>query len=504
MSQGSRQLAFGFAVSHFNCKCVLVAAGCLIASWSRPARAQEAIVRPHEVHQHISGFGASSAWTAQTVAESDADLLFSVDKGAGLSLLRVRISPEGTTWELNTAKQAQARGAAVWATPWSPPAAYKSNNDVNYGGTLLPEHADEWATTLAAFVTSTAASGVSLFALSAQNEPSTGSVDGAPCTAAPGKSCIAYEACRYTSASLGDFVANHLKPALSAAGASVNVMGPETQGWNDFSTYWGSFNQASDGDVQIVATHEYNGSPASYPDITASGRELWQTEVYDRTPGVDPGIESALRVAMEVQNGLVNGNLSAWLYWWITPGSDDNGGLFAHGSGLPTKRLFALGNFSRFLRPGYYRIELDLPPTPSFQLSAFVDTAQASGSRKLVLVAVNQGELAISEKLRFDGYSTGSWQATVTSDALSLEPGPAIADNGGGDFDYSFPPKSITTLVGVTTGAGPSIARSRPDDTLPPEAGGCACSAAGTGSTPAGALCLAVAAFALAAARRRV
>ena len=91
---------------------------------ARPANAGDAIVHPNQREQVIDGFGASSAWTAPDMGDAGADLTFSTDPavgGAGLSLLRVRIAPDGTCGEIATAQEAIARGATVWATPWSPP-----------------------------------------------------------------------------------------------------------------------------------------------------------------------------------------------------------------------------------------------------------------------------------------------------------------------------------------------------------------------------------------------
>src|SRR5450432_788023 len=150
-----------------------VGALCLVLCLGLPGRAlaADAVVRPARTHQRITGFGASSAWTAPDLSDADADLLFSTDSGVGLSLLRVRIAPDGSCLELATAQKAQARGAKVWATPWSPPAAWKSNGDVNNGGSLLPAHASDWAQSLVGFVTMMKAQGVDITALSAQNEP---------------------------------------------------------------------------------------------------------------------------------------------------------------------------------------------------------------------------------------------------------------------------------------------------------------------------------------------
>jgi O-glycosyl hydrolase len=103
--------------------------------------------------------------------DSQADAFFTVDKGIGLSLLRIRIAPNGTSLELATAKQAIAYSVSVWAAPWSPPAEWKDNHDVNNGGHLLPEHRQDWADRLVSFAKNAAAEGVPLIGLSAQNEP---------------------------------------------------------------------------------------------------------------------------------------------------------------------------------------------------------------------------------------------------------------------------------------------------------------------------------------------
>ena len=46
-------------------------------------------------HQHIRGFGASSAWHSGGISDAVADQFFSPDSGLGLSLLRMRIAPDG-------------------------------------------------------------------------------------------------------------------------------------------------------------------------------------------------------------------------------------------------------------------------------------------------------------------------------------------------------------------------------------------------------------------------
>jgi glucuronoarabinoxylan endo-1,4-beta-xylanase len=428
-------------------------------AWSKQAAAVDAVVRPARVAQRITGFGASSAWTAPALTDDEADLLFSPTSGIGLSLLRVRIAPDGSCAEVATAQQAQARGAQVWATPWSPPAAWKSNDNVNEGGTLLPEHADDWANSLAGFVSTMQTQGVNIIGLSAQNEP-TMKVD--------------YESCVYTAASLADFMTHHLRPALDTAGLSVPIIAPETVGWSDLPAFSAAIlaDPNATAAVGVFATHSYNGSPSASSAIEQAGKELWQTEVYDQN-AADPGINSALFVALNINASLVRGNVTAWHYWWIKPNGsspEDNSALWDKDSGMPSKRLYALGNFSRFVRPGFNRVEVPLSPAAGLALSAFADAV----SNQLVIVAINQNTVGTKQTFSFDGVSTGNWQSWVTSAASDLAPGDAIADSAS--LSYTFAPQSITTLSGSITGPGPAIPDGSTNTDSSNDSAGCACS----------------------------
>jgi glucuronoarabinoxylan endo-1,4-beta-xylanase len=124
--------------------------------------------------QTIRGFGGSTAWISNLTA-GQADILFGKSniQEMGYSLLRVRIDPGGSAnWgvELNNAQLASARGASVFATPWTPPASMKSNNNA-VGGTLNPSSYGDYANYLESFVTYMANGGVNLYAIPLQNEP---------------------------------------------------------------------------------------------------------------------------------------------------------------------------------------------------------------------------------------------------------------------------------------------------------------------------------------------
>jgi glucuronoarabinoxylan endo-1,4-beta-xylanase len=382
-------------------------------------------------YQHISGFGASSAWTLPAASDEFADQLFSIESGIGLSLLRVRITPEGTTDELVTAQKAVARGASVWAAPWSPPKEWKQNSDPAnglWGGQLLAERRGDWAQRLADFAVSMRDAGAPLVALSAQNEPNW---------------TAKWETCTWSPAELTAFVRDDLGPALTSAGVETPILAPETNDWNSLSSFANPLLQDAKAAPFIgpVATHSYGGSAYKYTTPASFGKELWETEVSDSVSTPDSGIDSALRVASMIHEHLTVAEVSAWHYWWLVPvGNNDNSALSANGE--LTRRAYALGNFSRFVRPGFTRVKVTPSPQSLVELSAFID---ASGEQ-LVLVAINSSSGDVTQSIALSNTSVASFTPYVTSAALALEPGEpvSVAD---GRASLVLPARSVTTFV---------------------------------------------------------
>ncbi len=319
------------------------------------------VVDWNDVHQKIDGFGASSAWRSSWSA-AQADMLFSTNNniiytdnqghtstnnGIGLSLLRTRIAPGGTTVESSIMQMAQARGVKVWSAPWSPAATpFKSNGNVNGGGfvgTLANYQA--YASQLAGYVANIKNQyGVSLYALSVQNEPDA--------------NVTTYESCNWSAQQIHDFVP-YLYSALVASNvASTKIMLPESQNWQDYSnlTVTAMSDPSVAADVGIIADHNYDG--ANGPGNLAKnnyGKALWETEV-SILSGTDSSIANGVYYAQRMYFFMTVAEVNAWHYWWLISGnSTGNEGLMDNNAAI-TKRLFAVGNYSRFVRPGYYRI----------------------------------------------------------------------------------------------------------------------------------------------------
>ena len=368
------------------------------------------------------------------MSEADADLLWSTTTGAGLSLHRIRIAPDGTTTETQIAKLAVARGVKIWAAPWEPVDEYRTQYGADSIGTPYYElnfaYAQAWADRLVAFVADMQNAGVPIFALSPQNEP-----DGTCC-------------CHYTPDQLVSFIGSYLGPAL--AGTGVKLVAPETINWCAFPDYQSAIlNDASAARyTSIIATHEYGCSVKPDSAAQQAGKELWQTEIYDiANNDEDPGMGSALRVTKMIHDDLTIANMNAWHFWWVYPCSEPscgNGALWSVGTNTPSKRLWIMGNYSRFVRPGYYRVSTSGAVPSNVWLTAYKNPADGT----VVVVAANNNTSAMDLSVFISGVAPCSMTPWVTSSADSLASKSPVSVSGS-RFTFALGAQSVTTLVGT-------------------------------------------------------
>src|SRR5208283_1159207 len=186
-------------------------------------RAQTADVTWATTHQTIDGFGVSDSqpddfcvatggYNTCSLTSAQADFFFSPTAGIGLSLLRAWLPEDGscsTTCDIQdatTLQEAQARGATVWATSFSPPASMKTNgsticcaagngqcpNGTNGAGSLITSDYSSFATYMANYATQVKNTyGINLSGISVQNEPT---------------DCEAYSSAYWTAANIVTFV----------------------------------------------------------------------------------------------------------------------------------------------------------------------------------------------------------------------------------------------------------------------------------------------------------
>ncbi|HTQ50695.1 MAG TPA: carbohydrate binding domain-containing protein, partial [Candidatus Acidoferrales bacterium] len=451
---------------------------------SNPPISGTSIVDWNNVHQRIDGFGASSAWNSSwTTAE--ADLLFSTNNnisyqsgtyyGVGLSLLRNHIyfanstlaSDADYTSETNIMKLAQARGARVWSTPWTPAAGFKSTNDIYDssvataggidGGSYLGSGNNitniNYASQLANYAASMqSAFGINLYAISIQNEPDA--------------NVTSYEACQWSGAQIHDFATN-LYSALAAQGlSSIKIIVPESESWSgDTALYTPTLNDPNAAaDVSIIADHDYVanngvGDQASPATLSTSGKALWETEVA-LLSGSDSSIANGVYYGQRIYQYMTQANANAYHYWWLVASGSGNEGLLDTSAAV-TKRLFVFGQYSRFVRPNYYRIN-----ATSSQQSELISAYKDSVSTNFAIVVVNtNAATGVFQTINLANFTAASVTPWITTATLSLAPQTAVTVTNS-SFTYFVPAMSVVTFVGAgNTNIPPTIA-SVPNQTV--------------------------------------
>ncbi|MGA2241986.1 MAG: hypothetical protein ABSH11_08085 [Verrucomicrobiota bacterium] len=117
-----------------------------------------------------------------------------------------------------------------------------------------------------------------------------------------------------------------------------------------------------------------------------------------------------------------------------------------------TKRLFVLGQYSRFVRPGYYRI--NATNTGTALISAYKDPVAGN----FAIVAVNTNGNAIAQTFGLiNCVATGSVTPWITSATLDLASQTAVAVTNS-TFAYTLPAQSVVTFVGQAAANAPNTA----------------------------------------------
>ena len=428
-------------------------------------------VKLDALKQKMEAFGINNNW-APAMTEADADAMFDVSKGLGISALRIGMKSDGgpfngtACWD--DIKKASARGVKIFiGTLWTPPAGYKTNGSENDGGHLKSEFYEQWATTIAAFPAKVkAGAGVDLYGMSPQNE-----VDFASC----GRSepCNGnYPTTLYTGEEMAAFV-KVVGPKLKALSPPVKVIAPEASEWlhtwskesaccsvpsglpssNPLMGKGYDYGHELAKDpaiwelVDIMGVHQYDTQVAeTWPADVPVKKPVWQTEMsgvkWWPESGPSTDINNAVAVAGWIHNAITVGEASAWFWWWWKAQGDTNEGLLL-ANGTDTKRRYAFGNFSRFIRPGYQRVDI------RGAIPAMVEmTAYKAEDGTVAVVAINKGDAATSFMINVSG---GTAPATLTpwvtsaTDNLASKSAVPVTD---GAFTAELGAKTVTTYVG--------------------------------------------------------
>jgi glucuronoarabinoxylan endo-1,4-beta-xylanase len=446
------------------CAVAMVAAAPLVGAVRADALTTwQGTVDWNDQRQVIDGFGGSTAFGMAdkvmsfptTERNQILDALFSPTSGAGLSIIRNEIpiikstilSPYSFTADAGQASfvdAAKLRATQkLMATSWSPPGWMKSNNNVNGGGSVLPLFYDSYADYLAEYALRYQSRGTPIDYISPANEPD---------------AATSYPSSVWTGDQFRDFTKNNLAPKFTSRGVTAGYMLAENSYWGEDLAVSSLNDPAAAARVNVVAGHGYSRmtNPQPLALAQAKGKKVWQTEMSTLGATNDPGIGDALVEAKRIHDWLTVANANAWNHWWLaTDKANTREALIDLTMTNPptysvNKRLWGMGNFARFVRPGWVRIGATAGDVP---VTAFKNTATG----QLAVVAINAGSTSKIVNLTLNGVSVASVTPYTTSSTQDLGAGTAISTTGG-VLNATLGGSTITTFVGTGTTTSPLAA----------------------------------------------
>lgn len=187
---------------------------------------------------------------------------------------------------------------------------------------------------------------------------------------------------------------------------------------------------------------------------------VWQTEfgilgnICNQFKGAprNTGIDYGLYVAKVVHHDLAVANVSSWQWWLaISPydysdalvyinalsGKIDPAACKEDGQVSPSKQLWALGNFSRFVRPGMKRIGAAVSGQPASGL--WISAYKEAATKKAVLVIINTQDK--EQVLQLEGLE-GAIDIYTTDHSRDLKKSVGKPD------EVKVPSKAVLTIVG--------------------------------------------------------
>lgn len=269
---------------------------------------------------------------------------------------------------------------------------------------------------------------------------------------------------------------------IKAAGLSVGIACCDAEGWNSQKTMTGQLvAQGMEQYLALITSHSYTSDPNS---AMSTKLKIWQTEAADLNSAwsatwySNGGTAEGLTWAQKIYTGIVNAGLSAYLYWEGVEVNQFQASSYLVASDgqtvTPSGRLWAFAMYSRFVRPGAYRVSTS-GSVSGVGLAAFKNT---DGS--VVVVFTNTGGSAQSVTITISGLTPSSATAYLTDNSHSV----AITAStlSAGALTVSIPAHAVVSVVlngGDSTGVPTSTetpppvssTTTPPVSTTPPVAG---------------------------------
>lgn len=366
-----------------------------------PINKQEELLKAY--YSPIEGIGYTLARTSihscdfssqsyTYVDEGDKDLLtFNIDHDKAYRIPLIKKANNITGGKLK-----------LYASPWSPPAFMKDNNNMLRGGKLLAEYKTSWANYFTKFIKLYEKEGVPVWGITIQNEP---------------MAIQRWESCVFTSEEERDFLKQYLGPIMNTEGlgdkkiivwdhnrdaiverANVIFNDPEASkyAWG-IGFHW--YEAGLGGNPMFSNIRQVHEQfPSKNLLFTEGCAEFFNETKLQYWPNAE-------RYGNAIINDFNNGTVG-WTDWNIL--LDEKGGpnhfsnyCFApihantkNGELIYTPSYYYLGHFSKFIRPNAKRISMES------NMNNLLFTSFINEDGKIVSIVMNQTNESIKYKIK--------------------------------------------------------------------------------------------------------
>jgi len=254
------------------------------------------------------------------------------------------------------------------------------------------------------------------------------------------------EGCHYEPEESAVLVQTLLK-AVREHSMSCKVTAVDAEDWESAPIYYNAMYEQNEHGPHNFSIHSYWSNVSDKKKaLSLIDRHkipsLWMSEWTEMEEGRDEGIDSAMVLANVLHDDMTVAHVNSWQYWIGVSKYDYRDGLIYVEEDtrkiVPTKRLWALGNYSRFIKEGWHRIEVHNEQAEIIKISAYIN----SNASKVAAVAINNSKEAQEVDCCFD-----LWNASQTVYETSVKNNLALVYSGKQLNKYLLPPQSINTIL---------------------------------------------------------
>jgi glucosylceramidase len=318
-------------------------------------------------------------------------------------------------------------GFKLISSPWTAPPWMKDNNDWK-GGKLLPQYYDTWALFFSKYINAYKNEGIDIWGITVENEPLGNGYN--------------WESMHFSPEEMVDFVSKHLGPKLSSEKHNVKILGydqnrDELKEWADIMYKDEAASEYFDGMAVhwYASTYDYMPEALQYTYEKAPGKLLIQSEAcvdaevphwnddawywkkeatdwgYDWAPEeqkyLHPKYVPVYRYARDII-GCLNNRVQAWIDWNMVLDTQGGPNWAKNWCLAPvivdpekdevyfTPLYYTMAHFSKYIRPGAFRIGFDNPDESIMMTAA----ENPDGSIAVVILNMTEKEKQLNLTLK--------------------------------------------------------------------------------------------------------